>query len=123
MAAHHTTFSPPYRTRHTTGDTTVVALLGEIDILTVPALSAHLDTLTAGPSPDLVVDLRDVVFIDCTGLSVLCRARNRVRARDGRLRLVTDSARFLRLLCRTGLIGAFDIHPRWPEDVADVPAV
>jgi anti-sigma B factor antagonist len=99
-----------------------VALQGEIDILTVPALAAHLDTLTADPCPDLVLDLRTVAFIDCAGLGVLCRARNRARARHGRLRLVTDSARFLRILRRTGLTGAFDIHPRWPQDLTGAPA-
>ncbi|MGW2460456.1 STAS domain-containing protein [Streptomyces sp. NPDC001761] len=93
---------------------TVLALRGEIDLLTAPALSARLDALTARPRPDLVLDLRPTEFIDCAGLGVLCRARNRVLARGGRLRLVTDSARFLRLLRVTGLGDVFEVHPRLP---------
>ncbi|MFF6953264.1 STAS domain-containing protein [Streptomyces iakyrus] len=87
----------------------VVTLHGELDLLTAPVLRARLDDVTAGPCPDLVLDLRPVSFIDCVGLGVLCRVRNRVRARHGRLRLVTDSTRLARVLQHTGLAGAFEI--------------
>ncbi|GGS95468.1 STAS domain-containing protein [Streptomyces cinerochromogenes] len=93
---------------------TVLPLPGEIDLLTAPALAERLDALTARPRPDLVLDLRPTEFIDCTGLSVLCRARDRVLARRGRLRLVTDSARFLRMLRATGLWGTFEVQPQLP---------
>ncbi|MET8561851.1 STAS domain-containing protein [Streptomyces flaveolus] len=93
---------------------TVLALHGEIDLLTASALSERLDALTARPRPDLVLDLRPTEFIDCAGLGVLCRARNRVLARGGRLRLVTDSARFLRMLRVTGLWGVFEVRPTAP---------
>ncbi|WP_327319542.1 STAS domain-containing protein [Streptomyces sp. NBC_01235] len=120
MATHRTT-STPYRAHHTVGGATVVTLRGEIDLLTAPALTARLDALTAGPRPDLVLDLRPVSFMDCAGLAVLCLALKRARARHGRLRLVTDSVRFLRILRCTGLTGTFDIHSRWPEDLAGGP--
>lgn len=111
---------PPPAVRVVAGRT-VVVLRGEIDLLTVPSLSARLDDLTAGPRPDLIVDLRDVSFIDCSGLGMLCRARNRVRTREGRLRLITDSPSFRRLLPPLGLAGAFDLHP--DLDAALGPAV
>ncbi|MEU6244095.1 STAS domain-containing protein [Streptomyces sp. NPDC047024] len=103
---------------------TVVALRGEIDLLTAPGLAARLDTLTSRPHPDLVLDLRPVEFIDCTGLGVLCRTRNRTRARQGRLRLVADSEEFLRLLRTTGLGGAFEVQAGLPAPVVEalVPA-
>ncbi|MEV5432380.1 STAS domain-containing protein [Streptomyces sp. NPDC052701] len=110
--AHTHTGTPPSHTERTVGGTTVLALHGEIDILTEPALRARFDALTAAPGPDLVVDLRPVSFIDCAGLRVLCRARNRAEARHGRLRLVTDSAGFRRLLRLTGLADAFELYPR-----------
>ncbi|MDX3804062.1 STAS domain-containing protein [Streptomyces sp. AK04-3B] len=109
----------PYRTHHGVGGTIIVTLQGEIDVVAAPALAAHLDTLTAGRRPDLVLDLRPVSFIDCAGLGVLCRARNRARSGQGRLRLVTVSTCFLRLLRCTGLAGVFDIRSRWPDDPAD----
>ncbi|MFE9449959.1 STAS domain-containing protein [Streptomyces sp. NPDC006739] len=93
---------------------TVVALHGDIDLLAVIALVQRLDALTAYPQPDLVLDLRSVAFIDCAGLGLLCRARNRVLARRGRLRLIATSAGFLRMLRATGLWGVFEVHPRLP---------
>ncbi|WP_055555011.1 STAS domain-containing protein [Streptomyces sp. NBRC 110028] len=108
-------------TRHTeraVGGTTVVELRGEIDILTAPALMERLDVLTAVVHPDLVVDLRTLSFIDCAGLALMCRARNRVMARHGRLRLVTDDGRFLRILRGAGLDGVFEIYDRLPEALA-----
>ncbi|WP_051814740.1 STAS domain-containing protein [Streptomyces iakyrus] len=123
-----TSRSIPHRTA---GKAHVVTLRGEIDLLTAPALRAHLDSLTAGPGPDLVLDLRRVSFIDCSGLGVLCRARNRVLARHGRLRLVTDSVFLRRVLWHAGLAGVFEVLPGLPEGlagtqpagIADVPAV
>ncbi len=93
---------------------TVVALRGEIDLLAAMALAERLDTLTAAPRPDLVLDLRPVTFIDCAGLGILCRVRNRALARQGRLRLVTESTRFRRLLRVTGLSEVFEVQPRLP---------
>ncbi|MGW7386827.1 STAS domain-containing protein [Streptomyces sp. NPDC054794] len=113
--------SAPRHTKRALGGTTVVELRGEIDILTAPALGARLDELTAAVLPDLVVDLRAVSFIDCAGLGVLCRARNRIRERHGRLRLVTDSSQFLRVLSGAGLDGVFEIDEHLPEALAAVP--
>lgn len=103
-----------YCTEHTAGGMTVVELHGEVDILAALSLSAHLDALTAGPRPDVVLDLRPVSFLDCAGLGLLCRARNRVLQRQGHLRLITNSDNFLRLLRHTGLRGVFELHPEVP---------
>ncbi|MGX1561082.1 STAS domain-containing protein [Streptomyces sp. NPDC055506] len=106
--------SAPPPAERTVGESTVVTLRGELDVRTAPGLTARLDALTAGPHPDLVLDLRPVAFIDCAGLGILCRARNRVLARHGRLRLVSDSAGFRRVLRHTGLAGAFEVLPCLP---------
>jgi anti-sigma B factor antagonist len=121
MSENHTRSTRNHRER-VVGGTTVVELRDEIDIATAPPVSARLDVLTAVPHPDLVLDLRAVSFIDCSGLRVLCRARGRVLARHGRLRLVTDSPTFLRILRRTGLGGVFDVHSRFPEVTARRPS-
>ncbi|MFF7468152.1 anti-sigma factor antagonist [Streptomyces sp. NPDC008092] len=115
--------SATYRTTCTDGGTTVVALHGDLDLLAVPVLSAVLDHLTSGAEPDLVLDLSPISFIDCSGLGLLCRARNRVRYRTGRLRLVAPDDDFRRLLRRTGLGDAFELYPGLPDALAaeDVP--
>ncbi|MFH8570185.1 STAS domain-containing protein [Streptomyces sp. NPDC017993] len=98
---------------HETGAVTVLELRGELDIFAAGKLSERLDGLTGHHRPDLVLDLRAVTFIDCAGLSLLCRARHRARERGGRLRLagVADSESVLRLLRLTGLSGDFVIVP------------
>ncbi|MGI3229823.1 STAS domain-containing protein [Streptomyces sp. GTA36] len=93
----------PCLSTHVVDGVTVVRLRGEIDILTATPLSVRLDVLTAGPSPELVLDLRSITFIDCSGLAALCRARNRTKIRGGRLRLVTSRPSILRLLRLTDL--------------------
>ncbi|MFD9903121.1 STAS domain-containing protein [Streptomyces sp. NPDC059063] len=95
-----------------------MALYGDVDLLAAPAVTAHLDTLTAGPYPDLILDLRAVTFIDCAGLGLLCRAHNRALERHGRLRLVADGTRFLRILRHAGLARLFDVQPQLPAPTA-----
>ncbi|MFF8633582.1 STAS domain-containing protein [Streptomyces pilosus] len=112
--------SAPHPTERTVGETTVVELRGEIDIFTAPSLTARLDA-TSGRHPDLVLDLRATAFIDCTGIGLLCRARNRATARHGRLRLVTDSMGFRRILRAVGLAGVFDLHPNLVTALARTP--
>ncbi|RSN18295.1 anti-sigma factor antagonist [Streptomyces sp. WAC 01325] len=110
--------SSPSHLAHVVAGTTVVELCGEIDLLAAPALTARLDALTAGIRPDLVLDLRAVSFIDCTGLGVLCRTRNRVLTRQGRLRLVSQNPCFLSILRITGLTDAFEVDPDLPTTLA-----
>jgi anti-sigma B factor antagonist len=114
MSEKHTRVAPPHAIRTVDG-TTVVTLHGEIDLVTAIPLTSRLDALSSGPCPDLVLDLRPVSFIDCVGLGVLCRTRNRVGARHGRLRLVTESGGFLRVLRATGLRGVFEVYPHLPS--------
>ncbi|MEV0241505.1 STAS domain-containing protein [Streptomyces sp. NPDC050674] len=96
----------------------VATLTGEIDLATAQALRTRLDALTGGSGLDLILDLRPVSFIDCAGLGVLCRVRNRVLARRGRLRLVSDSPSLRRVLRHAGLAGVFDVLPEMPEALA-----
>ncbi|MFR9799802.1 STAS domain-containing protein [Streptomyces sp. MS06] len=114
MAGSFTSPAPGTSERVVAG-TTVVAVCDDLDLVSAAPLSARLDLLTAGPRPDVVIDLRAVEFIDCSGLGVLCRARNRALQRRGRLRLVADSARLPDLLDRVGLQGVFDVLARLPE--------
>ncbi|ANP51657.1 anti-sigma B factor antagonist [Streptomyces griseochromogenes] len=113
MSENHTR-AAAFPAGQTAGGATVVALHGEIDVLVAGTLAERLDALTALPDHDLVLDLRQVVFIDCAGLGILCRTRNRTLARQGRLRLVTDSTDFKRLLHATGLASLFEVQPHLP---------
>lgn len=91
------------------GGLTVAELSGELDIFAAARISARLESLVHVERPDLLLDLRPVTFLDCAGLSLLCRLRNRVLDRDGRLRLVIGNPRLLRVLRMVRLADAFEI--------------
>ncbi|MGW0706240.1 STAS domain-containing protein [Streptomyces sp. NPDC002643] len=90
------------------GPFTVVVVSGEIDIASAGFVAEHLTAAVHDTAaPDVLVDLRRVSFLDCSGLRVLCRAEAVARARGGRLRLVSDQLRVHRLLCAVRLLGRF----------------
>ncbi|QKV92620.1 STAS domain-containing protein [Streptomyces sp. NA02950] len=91
------------------GGVTVAEVAGELDIFAAGRIAARLESLAQVRCPDLVLDLRPVTFLDCAGLSLMCRLRNRVLEREGRLRLVIDDPRFLRLLRMVRLDDAFEV--------------
>ncbi len=64
---------------------TLVALRGELDLSTSDRLAQALDEV-AGAERRVVLDLRDVSFMDSTGLAVILRYHQ--RAKDGRYDLV-----------------------------------
>ena len=82
---------------------TVVAVRGEVDLATAPALKNRLLELVADGKTEIVVDLTDTDFLDSTGLGAVVAAYKRVRAHDGHLRLVATSARVKRVFEITNL--------------------
>ncbi|AZP19219.1 anti-sigma factor antagonist [Streptomyces aquilus] len=96
----------PVRVYRTRGHT-VVELHGEIDIAAAVHITPVLDAVTDGPAPLVVIDLGPVEFLDCFGLTLLCRARRRVRERGGRLSLVCPQPGIRKILGIVGLTAAF----------------
>jgi len=94
------------------GRYTVVEVAGEIDAASAPELRKCLhQTIDAG-SRQLVVDLRQVSFIDSMGLGVLLGAKRRLRGHgpDGGIQLVCADGLVLRILRVSGLDGVFPLH-------------
>ncbi|CAA9511136.1 MAG: hypothetical protein AVDCRST_MAG85-2350 [uncultured Solirubrobacteraceae bacterium] len=57
------------------GDTATIRLTGEVDLFTGSELSAVLDDLVSrGDVHTVVVDMREVTFLDSTGLRILLAA-------------------------------------------------
>ncbi len=73
-----------------TGETVVLRLAGEVDLATVPQLTAALDAVLdrAAPPIRVVVDLTDLRYLDCAGVGALVggRARANERGLDYRVR-------------------------------------
>jgi anti-anti-sigma factor len=74
------------------GEVCVVHADGEVDIATVPLLSRALEAGLAGGRPTVVVDLRQISFVDCTGIGLLTAARCRARDQGTRLRILAGRA-------------------------------
>lgn len=86
---------------------TILELHGEIDIAATIAITPPLDAATGRPEPLVVLDLTRVTFLDCSGLSLLCRVHRRVTSRHGGLKLVCPHPQALRLLRLARLTGIF----------------
>ena len=90
--------------------TPVLALSGELDMATSPPVAQRLSELVAGGT-DVIIDVRDLGFIDSSGLSALIAARQRSNNRGTKLTLRGPSRAVTRVLAITGLDRVFDIEP------------
>jgi anti-sigma B factor antagonist len=85
------------------GRVTAVALSGELDIATVPELECALGKTDPDSGP-VVLDLREVDFMDCAGAHLLCDSDRRLRETGRSLLLVVvDRGPIDRLLALLGL--------------------
>src|SRR5262245_16578826 len=87
----------------------LVQARGEIDIATSPRLSDAL-LVAADHSPRVVVDMREVTFVDSTGLNVLVSGLHHARGHQGELALVGPAGIVRNALHVTGLHRLFVIR-------------
>lgn len=102
----------------TAGDCAVLRIAGEVDVYTAPELRQQVMNLADNGTLHIVADLRDVDFLDSTGLGALVGSLRRLRLRQGSLKLVTSGGRVLRLFQITGLSRAFALHPSVLEAIS-----
>jgi anti-sigma B factor antagonist len=77
----------------------VVLVAGELDLSTADSLRTSLEPLGGR----VVVNLAGVTFMDCSGVSVLVEAHNRLVAEGGGLRVRSPSVFVVRLLELLGM--------------------
>jgi anti-sigma B factor antagonist len=104
--------------RTTAGDVPIVAVNGEVDVYSAPALKEKINELLEGGQNTLIVDLSGVGFLDSTGLGALVEARAATTEAGGALPLVCSQERILKLFTITGLDGVFTIHATVGDAVA-----
>jgi anti-sigma B factor antagonist len=85
----------------------IVAVRGELDIETVVQLRATLEELSDVGWEHVVLDLRELTFIDSMGLSLLLEADAAARQTGGSLAIVDGSPAVARLLEIVGLTDHF----------------
>lgn len=86
---------------------TVVALAGELDLASVPALERQLQGLDGTSPGRLLIDLSGLDFMDSTGLALMIRAEQAARAHGHPLALRRGPAQIQRLFELTRLVEHF----------------
>ncbi len=90
-------------TPHDAGGTVVLAVEGEVDLLSAPVLGDGVTTALAGAPERLVIDLSEVSFLASIGITVLLEAR-RAAGTATRIRVVAPAGGVVyRTLGLTGL--------------------
>jgi anti-sigma B factor antagonist len=107
------------------GDCAVLRIAGELDAYTAPFLRDRMRDLTAVGVRHVIADLRQVDFLDSTGLGVLVGGLKRFREHGGSLAPVVTKSSILKIFQITGLTGvlpprssvadAIDVDPHWRQ--------
>ena len=79
-----------------------IALLGDLDLSTVSALSDNLANVEAADVDMIMLDVRDVTFADASALHVFLEARNRAAMNGHRFMIVGAGPPVRRLFELTG---------------------
>jgi len=92
-------------------DDVTLRVSGEIDLYTAPALREAALAALRQHGTTLRVDLRDVTFMDSTGIEVLLATRRRAELEGGSLTLCRLTPAVRRVIEVTGLDRLFTIVP------------
>jgi anti-sigma B factor antagonist len=76
---------------------------GEIDLATVDCIRRHIDQCVADGCKRVVLDLRDVTFMDSTGLHLILETAAAARAAEWELRLIEGPVRVERVFQLSGI--------------------
>jgi anti-anti-sigma factor len=83
---------------------------GDLDAYTAPGLRTRLHDATGADAELVVVDLKDITFIDSAGLGTLVGAHRRMQERGGWLRIVRPPPLVARAFELTGLDEVLDMR-------------
>lgn len=89
--------------KHQNDNQIFVQVAGEIDAYTAPKLREELLPLAEGKNKTITVNLKDVTYLDSTGLGVFVGLFKQLSKNDGELKLAELSDRLKRLFEITGL--------------------
>ncbi len=90
-------------TTETEGTTVRLALTGEFDIAGAARVEQELERIEREPPATIVLDLRELAFMDSTGLRVIVAADSRAREQARRLVIVRGSDTVQRIIEMTRL--------------------
>ena len=85
------------------GRVSVISVSGELDLASSAALEEELTRATESDAEQVVLDLRELEFMDSTGLSTLVKAHQRAEEAGKEFGLVRGPQQVQRLLSLTGV--------------------
>lgn len=81
----------------------VLALAGELDVISAPDLEMHLTGLAAEKCPRVLLDLSRLTFVDSSGVSVLVKAKHEAEANGRRVTLRSPTEQVRQVFAVVGL--------------------
>ena len=84
-------------------DVALIVVSGELDLASAPELEQALDQIRPERNKLAIVDLRELEFMDSTGLSIIVRAHQRLAEAGCELTLIKGPPQVQRLLDLTGV--------------------
>ena len=87
---------------------TKIVLAGELDMATTPILEEHLVRAESDGATTILIDLRELTFMDTTGLHAFLAARERAEENGRKLLLVGAKEPVRRVFELTGQASALD---------------
>jgi anti-anti-sigma factor len=100
------------------GTAIVIAVSGELDLASSPALREELARADESGAQLVVLDLRQLVFMDSTGLSVVVRAHQNAEESGRGFAVVRGGKQVERLLTLTGVAERLTVVDQ-PEELLD----
>ncbi|MBW3609535.1 MAG: STAS domain-containing protein [Actinobacteria bacterium] len=94
---------------HPQRDVVRIAPVGELDLATVAKLRAHLDELHAAGFKHVVLDLRQLAFMDCIGVRLILAEDRLARESGGRFSVIKGGRAVQRVLDLCGLTDELEI--------------
>ncbi|MBA3747658.1 MAG: STAS domain-containing protein [Solirubrobacterales bacterium] len=111
---------PSFRIRVVRNDeATHILPAGELDIATTPALEQAIETATSEPGASVVLDLRELTFMDSTGLRTLAQTNARAEADGFSLAIVRGPRQIERVLEISGLGALLPLVDASPDAESD----
>jgi len=88
----------------------VLAIAGELDMATAPALREAVADVTEGLEGDLILDLGLMTFTDSSGLTLFVQEQKNLRSRGHEMIILDPTARTRRLFQVAGLDEYFTVR-------------
>jgi len=90
---------------------TICYVSGDIDINSAPLIRKELEKVLSGKKAKVLVNLKDVSYVDSSGLATLVELLKNIRAYGGKLKVCNMAAKIKTLFEITKLDRLFEILP------------